>query len=108
MTRYAKRTDANHSDIRDGLRSLGYVVHDFSASGDGIFDLLVEVAPGIGGWLEVKDPKKPPSARRLTERERRFWDTCWRFAAKVETIGEAVQRIQLMRELAAKIEGEPA
>ena len=28
MARHAKRTDANHADIRDGLRKAGYTVLD--------------------------------------------------------------------------------
>lgn len=102
--RRAARTDANHAEIRDGLRALGYVVTDYSGAGDGIFDLLVEIAPGVGGWLEVKDPSLPSSRRALTEREEKFWRTCWRFAAKVETVEEAVAKIKLMQELASRLE----
>ena len=35
MARHAKRTDANHADIRDGLRKAGYVVIDTSYIGNG-------------------------------------------------------------------------
>jgi hypothetical protein len=74
MTRYAKRTDRNHQEIRNGLKEDGYLVDDLSGIGQGIPDLAVQ---SPRGWppclfLEVKDGTKPPSARRLTEAEERF------------------------------------
>lgn len=71
--RYAKATDGNHATIRDGLRRLGYDVRDFSKCGNGVPDLCVVGGRGrafaLPLWLEVKDPKQPPSARRLTDAE---------------------------------------
>lgn len=52
--RYAKRTDANHSEIRDGLRKCGYTVADYSRLGGGVPDLCVRVRDGVSLFLEVK------------------------------------------------------
>lgn len=49
MTRYAKKTDANHADIRDGLKALGWEVLDTSGIGQGVPDLLSDSARG-GRW----------------------------------------------------------
>lgn len=67
----AKRVDRNHGDIRKTFRRLGWIVHDLSALGGGMPDLLI-VKPFnfITGrralLVEVKDGAKAPSARRLT------------------------------------------
>lgn len=69
--RRAARRDDNEREIIDALRAAGAYVKQIND--DGTFDLLV--------WfnnkcllLEVKDGKKPPSARRLTEAEQKFHD----------------------------------
>ena len=73
MTRYAKRVDANHGEVRDGLRARGYLVVDTSDVGHGIPDLFVSLASGsVAIGLEVKDGRLPPSARGLTEAEKRW------------------------------------
>ena len=41
MTKYDKRTDSNHAEIRDGLRKAGYEVEDTSWIGRGHVDLMV-------------------------------------------------------------------
>ena len=67
MTRYAKRTDANQSDVVDDFRQAlpEASLKVMSGAGEGFPDLAV-------GWkghnflFEVKDPEKSPSARQLT------------------------------------------
>jgi hypothetical protein len=68
LMRHAKRTDSNHAAVRDALRARGWQVMDLSRVGHG--------CPDLGAWrgeravfLEVKDGSKPPSARKLTEKE---------------------------------------
>jgi len=70
--RYANRIDANQGRIVEALRGAGATVRIIS-QGDGIPDLLV----GYKGFtiiMEVKDGDKPPSARKLTEAEQKFFD----------------------------------
>ena len=74
MVRHAKRTDANHSAIRDGLRQIGYNVTDTSHIGNGYPDLTVKIGCKLPILLEVKDPAKPKSAQALTEKEVAFFD----------------------------------
>lgn len=62
------RTDANHADIREALRAVGWEVFDISAVGRGWPDLLA-VKHGVVRFIEVKDGEKPPSARQLTKDE---------------------------------------
>lgn len=64
--RRAARTDRNHAEVRDALRLVGCTVLDLSPVGDGCPDLLAGFQ-GRNVLLEVKDGKKPPSERRLTE-----------------------------------------
>jgi len=67
MTRYAKRTDDNHADVVAEFREAmpEATVFDASGAGRGFPDLVV-------GWkgknflIELKDPDKPPSRRKLT------------------------------------------
>ena len=69
---YANRIDANQNAIVDALRECGATVRIIS-QGAGIPDLLV----GYNGYtilMELKDGSKPPSARRLTEDEQKFFD----------------------------------
>lgn len=87
--RRAARTDANHREIVQALRTAGCVVHDTSSVGGGFPDLVVGkpahaiVTPfGIKVvWLmEVKDGSRPPSARKLTPDQERFaaeWSGAW-------------------------------
>jgi len=56
MPRRAARVDANHAEIRDGLRRLGVDVEDMSALGGGRPDLLTWKL-GRLVWLECKIPK---------------------------------------------------
>ena len=69
MTRYARRTDANLTDIVKAYRQLGACVHVTN----GAWDLTVSYA-GITDLVEVKDGSKPPSARKLTPAESKLHD----------------------------------
>ena len=66
--RYAARTDANKAEIVDALRSAGFCVYDLKMP----CDLLVWVAGKQSLMLmELKDGKKPPSARGLTDGQKK-------------------------------------
>lgn len=84
--------DENQSDIVAALRAVGATVRVIS-QGDGIPDLLVGFM-GKTILLEVKDGKKPPSARKLTPAEQKFFDE-WRGGslAIVNTVDEAIAAV---------------
>jgi len=90
--RRAARVDENQSDIVAALRAVGATVRVIS-QGDGIPDLLVGFM-GKTILLEVKDGKKPPSARKLTPAEQKFFDE-WRGGslAIVNTVDEAIAAV---------------
>jgi len=70
--RRAARIDANQNNIVKALRAAGASVRVIT-QGDGIPDLLL----GYNGHtllMELKDGDKPPSARKLTEAEHKFFD----------------------------------
>jgi len=87
--RRAARVDANQEQIVSALRACGAYVR-IVTQGEGLPDLLV----GYRGYtllLEVKDGRKPPSARKLTEAEEKFFQE-WKggLLAKVESVDEAL------------------
>lgn len=84
--------DENQSDIVAALRAIGATVRVIS-QGDGIPDLLIGFM-GKTILLEVKDGKKPPSARKLTPAEQKFFDE-WRGGslAIVNTVDEAIAAV---------------
>jgi len=90
--RRAARVDENQSDIVAALRAIGATVRVIS-QGDGIPDLLIGFM-GKTILLEVKDGKKPPSARKLTPAEQKFFDE-WRGGslAIVNTVDEAIAAV---------------
>lgn len=70
----AKRVDANHREILDALTAEGALVEDTHDLG-GFWDALIgHHETKQLGLLEIKDGKKPPSARRLTEDQVKLWD----------------------------------
>ena len=74
--RRAARVDANQAEIVEALRAAGVSVLVLSQLGRGTPDLLLGTHMG-NLLLEVKDGAKPPSARKLTPDEERFFST-WR------------------------------
>lgn len=75
MRKYAK-VDSNQSQIVEAFRSMGCAVQSIATVGNGVPDLLV-ARRGNLVLVEVKDGKKPPSHRRLTEDEQR-WQKNWK------------------------------
>lgn len=78
--RRAGNRDGNHAELRDGLRAGGLLVADTGGMGDGFPDLVVgsrrPPCPTCRRrpltMLEVKDGRRPPSARKLSEDEEKF------------------------------------
>lgn len=76
MHRRRARIDANHGEIVSALRRVGCSVQSLAALGGGVPDLLV--ARNGRMWLmEIKDGKKCPSRRELTEDES-AWIGSWK------------------------------
>src|ERR1700677_1842760 len=83
------RTDANQSQIVSDLRKMGCSVLILSNIGQGCPDLLVGFR-GFNYLFEVKDPTKPPNARKLTEDEEEFHLGGDGRGAKVETVEDCM------------------
>ena len=106
--RFAKRTDTNHKDIRDGLRTCGFDVRDHSGAGGGIPDLCVMVLPGISLHLEVKDPTKPKEDTELTKQEKEWFRYNGWNSRVVFTLAEAIIAIRQFKEEVCKTLGRAA
>lgn len=91
------RIDANQREIVCALRKMGATVVILSALGCGVPDLLVGFR-NKNFLFEVKDGKKPPSARALTPDEKVFFATYAGSAHIIESIEQAIEI--LMREIA--------
>ena len=87
--RRANRVDYNQSVIVESLRKAGAYVR-IATMGDGVPDLLVGYK-GFTLLLEVKDGDKPPSQRKLTTAEQKFFDE-WTggLLAVVESVEDAL------------------
>ena len=69
--RHRAKTDANQAAVVDALRRIGCSVRSTASIGAGFPDLAVGYR-GQNFLLEVKDGAKAPSARKLTDEEKRF------------------------------------
>lgn len=87
--RRAAKVDAGQDQIVSALRAMGATVR-IVTQGNGLPDLLVGYR-GFTILMEVKDGRKPPSARKLTEAEQKFFDE-WRggLLAIVNNVDEAL------------------
>lgn len=74
--RRAAKVDANQAEIVDALRRVGASVQPLHAVGAGVPDLLIGYR-SMNYLVEVKDGSKPPSARKLTEKQAE-WHKLWR------------------------------
>lgn len=95
LSRHANRRDANEAAIVNALRTVGAEVHRH----DEPLDLCCGWA-GRWHWIEVKDPKKPPSERTLTENQACFIARCRALglpAHVVLTAEDALQAIGAIR-----------
>lgn len=90
----AKRTDDNQQEIVDQLRQLGVSVRHLHMVGDGCPDLLLGLRK-LNFLIELKDSKKPPSKKKLTEDEQKFFDSWKGQVNKCETLEEILKVIGL-------------
>ena len=93
----AAKIDANHEQVVSALRAAGASVQSLAGVGKGVPDLLV----GFQGktlLMEVKDGKKTPSERRVTEDQVR-WHGAWRGGplAVVDGVDAALRMLGVMK-----------
>ena len=69
----AARTDSNQSTIVRALESAGASVTLLHRVGEGCPDLLIADS-GQWGLIEVKDGSRPPSQRKKTPAQIKWWD----------------------------------
>ncbi|RCK72784.1 MAG: hypothetical protein ANABAC_1318 [Anaerolineae bacterium] len=81
-----KKTDLNHTEIREGLRKAGYFVWDTHELGRGFPDLLVVSKAGVIVLLEVKSPRG-----KMTPDEQRFYSCFPGHLAVVQSLEEALE-----------------
>ena len=96
MTRYAKRVDANHAEIKAAFEKMGCSVVDLSAMGRGVFDILVGYG-GISMLAEIKDGTKPPSARKLTKPQEKLWARWTGGKRLVASLGDVEAAVRWLR-----------
>ncbi len=102
---YARRVDGNQKRVAAELRKRGFSVAFTHTIGGGRPDF------SVGRWgitvdVELKDPAKPPSQRKLTPAEEK-WHGAWKGCAIVaETADEIVDFMEgeLIRERIAYVE----
>lgn len=75
----AAKIDANQEQIVTALRAAGATVQSLAGVGKGVPDLLVGYQ-GQTLLLEIKDGRKPPSERLLTEYQLK-WHGSWKGGA---------------------------
>lgn len=92
MKRYP-RLDENHKPIVKELANLpGISVTSTAALGGGAGDIIVGFHCR-NWWFEIKDPKKPPSSRKLTPDEKKFHDTWQGHIQVAETTDQILSAI---------------
>ena len=87
--RRAAKKDANHNEVADAFKSLGYSVLDVSQLKN-CCDLIAAKGKRTIA-VEVKDGSKPPSARKLSSGEMQFKaDWCGEWAL-VESVNDVIE-----------------
>jgi Holliday junction resolvase len=91
--RRAAKIDANQEAVVIALRAAGTKVQSLAAIGKGVPDLLCQYE-GTFYLIEVKDGRKQPSQRKLTEDQVK-WHEEWKsaFLGVVESPDEALKFI---------------
>lgn len=83
--RYGKNVDSNQKEIVQALEAIGVIVLEIGWP----VDLLCGYR-SANFLIEVKDPAKPPSQRRLTADQQEFFKTWRGQVRKLETADEAI------------------
>jgi len=103
----ASRVDKNQSSLVAAFREFGCQVQDTHEIGKGCFDLIVAI-DFLNIFIEVKDGRKPPSARRLTP-DQKMWNNTWTgLRAVVTNYDEVIDLVKETRELVQFLRGQAA
>lgn len=94
---YAKRVDVNQLEITKVLRKMGCQVHVTSSLGAGYPDLNVSLGEGKLFLVEIKDGSKPPSARKLTPAEQKFFDSWGAHCVILTSVDDAIEFVNRER-----------
>lgn len=90
-----KRIDSNQPVLVAQMRKIpGVTVKHTHMVGDGFTDVVIGFRRK-NYLLEIKDPSKPPSARRLTEDEKKFHEEWTGQIDVVETIDDVLRILEL-------------
>lgn len=100
----AARIDKNQPEIVRTFRQLGCNVAHTHAVGKGFTDLVVDIS-GLNVLVEIKNGKKPPSARKYTPQQELF-NLGWSgLRAKVESPDDVVALVKHLRDWLARLAG---
>jgi Holliday junction resolvase len=102
MGRRAAKIDANQSELVKIMRDMGVSVKITSSAHDGMTDLVVGFG-GITVLVEVKDGSRSPSERKFTQKQVEFHSSFAGAITVIETVDQAIQLVNLIRQVAAKI-----
>lgn len=91
--KYARRADGNQPEIVAALRAAGAVVQPLHTVGQGVPDLLVAFRNRTF-VMEIKDPTKPKSDRKLTPAQQKWHDMWIGEKHVVETVDEALAALK--------------
>lgn len=92
MSRYARKVDANHSEIVAALTQIGVGVLDTSAAGDGFCD-LVTTYRGIWRHLEIKNLEG--RGNKLTIAQVRAHELCRTHGCKIHVVTSVEEALAL-------------
>jgi len=97
----AKKKDGNHHEIVREFEKRDCIVEDMTERTN-FCDILVIIRQTWQcAFIEIKDGRKPPSQRRLTDGEIKFRDKCntnsapWYLCESVEDVQYIIREIQL-------------
>lgn len=102
--RLRAKVDGNQNEIVGALRAHGCSVHLTHQLGGGYPDLNVGLL-GITKIVEVKDGTLPPSKRKLTPDEQKFYENWKGNKDIIENYGDVVKLVNRMRLEAKLING---
>jgi hypothetical protein len=89
-----KKTDGNHAAIRDGLKRIPQMTVIDTTQTGGPLDLACYYKPRKRfRFIEIKDGSLPPSARKLTEKERKFIELLPDVCCVVNSLEEALREM---------------